>query len=247
MSLRVILFIAASAVFAMSISATGAVPELINYQGRLTDASGTPLDTTVAMTFTIYDDPADGSIIWSESQTSVTVANGLFAVLLGSVNPIGEVVFADTVRYLGIKIGTDPEASPRTRLVSVPYAHRVITIDGATGGTISGNVNLDVSSQTTGNILKDGYPFIHNFGTYNTFVGLNSGNLIMTGTSNTGSGYYTLYNNTTGIYNSASGFGALQSNTSGARNTACGARSLWFNTTGSDNTPAVPVRSITTP
>jgi len=32
-----------------------AIPQLINYQGKLTDAAGNPLNTTVDMTFNIYD------------------------------------------------------------------------------------------------------------------------------------------------------------------------------------------------
>ena len=71
--------------------------------------------------------------------------------------------------------------TPRTPIVAVPYAYRIATIDGATGGAVSGNINLDNSSATTGNILKGGAPFIHNFGFSNTFIGRNAGNLVMTG------------------------------------------------------------------
>ena len=116
---------------------TAAVPQMINYQGRLTDPSGVPLDTTVSITFTIYDDSAAGSVIWTETQSSVTTTDGLFSVLLGSVNPISDTVFSDTVRYLGIKVGSDLELSPRRRIASVAYAHRssqISTVDGAAGG-----------------------------------------------------------------------------------------------------------------
>jgi hypothetical protein len=99
-----------------------------------------------------------------------------------------------------------------------------------------GNVNLDNSTATAGNILKGGVPFIHNFGPNNTFVGLNAGNLTMTGFRNTASGEGALFSNTTGFRNTASGQGALFSNDTGFRNTASGDGALSSNTTGSNNT-----------
>jgi len=124
--------------FLFASSCLAAVPQLINYQGRLADGSGNPLDTTVAVRFTIYDAEAGGLVIWSETQPSVTVVGGVFNVLLGSVNSISDTVFSGTERWLGIRIGNDPEISPRSRLVSVGYSHRVSTVDGAKGGTIDG-------------------------------------------------------------------------------------------------------------
>src|SRR5512140_1108888 len=55
--------------------------QLLNYQGRLTDAAGNALDGSFPMTFSIIGGPA-----WSESQ-SVQVTKGFFTVLLGSVVP----------------------------------------------------------------------------------------------------------------------------------------------------------------
>src|SRR6185436_9158350 len=43
----------------------------------------------------------------------------------------------------------------------------------------TGNLDLDKSTATTGNILKNGTPFIHNVGLGNTFVGDSAGNLTM--------------------------------------------------------------------
>ena len=45
----------------------------------------------------------------------------------------------------------------------------------------TGNLDLDGSTATTGNITKNGAPFLHNFGNQNTFVGVNAGNLTTTG------------------------------------------------------------------
>ncbi|MCH9032635.1 MAG: hypothetical protein IIB00_10315, partial [candidate division Zixibacteria bacterium] len=99
-------------------------PQLVNYQGLLTDGAGDPLDTTVNITFTIYDDPSAGSAIWTEIQTSVAVVAGQFNILLGSVTTLVDTVFNDTTRYLGIQVGGDAELTPRSRIVTAPYSFR---------------------------------------------------------------------------------------------------------------------------
>ncbi|MGB3093414.1 MAG: hypothetical protein WBC42_09415, partial [Candidatus Zixiibacteriota bacterium] len=127
---------------ALTFSVSAAVPNMIYYQGQLTDALGAPLDTVINMTFTIYDDSSTGAAVWwSETQPGIVVSNGLFTVLLGSAGgAIVDTVFRGDFRWLGIQIASDPEITPRTRLVTVPYAHRVSTVDGASGGLISGDL-----------------------------------------------------------------------------------------------------------
>jgi len=125
-------------------------PKLINYQGLLSDTGGDLVaDATYSVLFTIYDDPAQLSSVWTETQ-DITTTNGLFAVLLGSINPIEDTVFNTSPRYLGIKIGTDPELTPLTLLVTVPYSFRVSTIDGATGGNITSKVSIGTNHTNTG-------------------------------------------------------------------------------------------------
>jgi hypothetical protein len=144
----------AIALMAMASFAAAAVPQVINYQGRLTDASGTPLDTAVSMTFAIYDDSTAGTLGWSESHDPVVVTNGLFSVLLGSVNPIHDTVFNGPNRWLQVTVGGSA-MEPRTRLVTVPYAFRVSTVDSAFGGTIhndlevSGHVGVETNPSLT--------------------------------------------------------------------------------------------------
>lgn len=102
-----------------------------------------------------------------------------------------------------------------------------------------GNVNLENSTSTAGNILKSGARFIHNFGNENTFVGVGAGNLTMSGTGrNTASGALAFQSNTTGRDNTAIGRNAMFSNTTGGFNSAIGSSALSSNTTGADNTAA---------
>ena len=99
-----------------------------------------------------------------------------------------------------------------------------------------GDLNLDDSLPTVGKILKGGIPFIHTFGTDNTFIGKNAGNLSMSGGGNTAGGSFALFSNTTGFNNAAIGDGALANNASGHSNTAAGFQALQANTTGVQNT-----------
>ena len=65
-----------------------APPQTINYQGYLTNAGGTPVNSTVGMTFKLYNAASAGALLHTELQPSVTVTNGNFNVLLGSPTPI---------------------------------------------------------------------------------------------------------------------------------------------------------------
>lgn len=109
---------------------------------------------------------------------------------------------------------------------------------GAQDVDVPGNLTMVNSTETQGNILKDGLPFLHNFGLGigNTFLGLAAGNLMLTGGSNTGVGGNSLSNNADGVANTATGAGSLGSNTSGNENTACGHGALFGNVSGNGNT-----------
>src|SRR5881296_3886733 len=58
-------------------------------------------------------------------------------------------------------------------------ASRITTLQSTV--TPAGNIVLVPSTASAGNILKGTTPFIHNFGTSNTFIGVNAGNFTMTG------------------------------------------------------------------
>ena len=127
-------------------------PQMINYQGRLTDAEGNPVvNGNYSVTFTIYDAAVQGISVWTETQNATTT-DGQFSVLLGSVNPILDTVFNNPDRYLGITVENDPELTPRSQLVSVSYSLRVSTIDGSTGGVISGDVSIQSDLTVSGEI-----------------------------------------------------------------------------------------------
>lgn len=126
-------------------SASALAPTTLSYQGRLEDSGGNPITAVVALKFTIYNDPvanAAANIKWTETHPTVSVTDGLFNVLLGSVIALPDTVFKQPNRWLGITVDLDPEITPRTPFSSVAFAQRVHTVDGSNGGTILGNVNV---------------------------------------------------------------------------------------------------------
>lgn len=136
-----ILFLAL-AIVVLSASVMAEVPQLINYQGRLTDSDGDPVpNAPYSIVFTIYDHTS--TAIWQETHASVTTSAGLFNVLLGAGDHSGygdldESIFSDSVRWLGIKVGEDPEIQPRTQFVSVPYAYHALISDTASYASAGG-------------------------------------------------------------------------------------------------------------
>ena len=121
--------------FVAGLGARAGVPPMINYQGKLMQPSGAAVpDGTYSMTFAIYDVPTGGTALWSETNPSVQVKGGLFAVLLGSVTNLPANIFDNPDRWFGVKVAADPEMTPRQKVASVAYAQ--VSGNGNPPGTI---------------------------------------------------------------------------------------------------------------
>jgi len=108
-------------------SSTLAVPGLINYQGKLTNTSGVPLDGFYNMRFNIYNVATGGTSMWNEQQNNISVVDGFLSVHLGSATSFPPGLFDNDYLYLEIAIensGTSlyETLSPRQQLTSVPFA-----------------------------------------------------------------------------------------------------------------------------
>ncbi|MFC2085745.1 tail fiber domain-containing protein [Bacteroidota bacterium] len=113
------LLVAVLAFISISSSVFAQAPDPLSFQGFVTTPGGAPINNGgIAMTFKLYEGATE---IWSETHTSVAIAGGVFKVLLGSVIPLDSVRFNRPLS-LGIKVGTDPEISPRTPLAATAYA-----------------------------------------------------------------------------------------------------------------------------
>ena len=164
--MRKLLFLVVFGAFILSFSPCmadvlqGGIPHMINYQGVLTDDAGNPLNDSCDLTFSIYRYSTGGSALWSETHTGVSVQDGLFNVILGSSDAIPDSVFEWSMTYLGIKIGTQDELTPRIRFTSVAYSYRAQTAitaesdgDWGTSGNnivfcINDSVGIGTSSPT---------------------------------------------------------------------------------------------------
>ena len=83
-----------------------AVPtKTMNYQGYLTDGSGTPLDGTYDLTFSLYNDASGGTQRWGpETHTNVSVNNGFFSEALGETVSLDPYTVFDEQLYLEVSV-----------------------------------------------------------------------------------------------------------------------------------------------
>ena len=133
-----------------------AVPDRMNYQGRVSNSSGAIGAGTAVnrlMHFKFWKSPtstAAGDLLYSES-TTVTINDGNFSVLLGGGGQIGSEphVFANAFNsadlFLGITVdlddngsmANDTEISPRQQLVTSAFAFRSKVAEGVDAGAIT--------------------------------------------------------------------------------------------------------------
>jgi len=117
---------------------SASVPQQINYQGRLADSSGNPLNDQVDIRFCLYGASTGGSTLWCETYatvngTAISVTDGVFSVQLGSITPMQGTVFDTEELYLGVKVNNDQEMTPRRPITSVGYAYRAADADTVDG------------------------------------------------------------------------------------------------------------------
>lgn len=113
----------------------GQAPSTFGYQGFLTDAQSQPLNGTVSLTFSLYTALDAPTPVWTETHASVEIDQGAFGVTLGAITPFrqsppapsGPGYLFGTSLYLGLRLGSDPEMTPRVPLTSVPSALTMTT------------------------------------------------------------------------------------------------------------------------
>lgn len=126
--------------FAFVLVASGCLGPQFTYQGRLTDASGNPLNGTYLFTFKLYKTATGGTAIYTETET-VTVTNGLFDVVVGPDNIVAGLKPEDLADPLYLEVTVSnfsitQTLSPRQRLYGAPYAFTLMP-----GAVISDSFN----------------------------------------------------------------------------------------------------------
>ena len=126
--------------FAIACFLTGAtqaqIPQTINYQGYLTNSASQPVNAAVSVTFRLYASAAGGSPVWQETQSGISVANGIFTAVLGSTAPFS--LPFNVPYFLSLQVNTDTERAERQPLSAVPYALKAASADGLAQGELQG-------------------------------------------------------------------------------------------------------------
>jgi len=136
----------------MTISGWASVPTNMNYQGKLTDPDGNPLNGTYDMTFYLFSASSGGSALWSENHTSVQVTDGIYSVQLGSLTVD---LFENNELYLEVEIEGETLA-PRQQLTSTAFSMRSAkseyaeTLDGKDSSEFATTVHYHSFGDITG-------------------------------------------------------------------------------------------------
>lgn len=111
------------------------IPQMINYQGYLTEADGKPVSPdTYALSFSIYATKDTTTPLWGpKDMPDVPVVEGHFNVILGPEDTAGKniaLAFTSPEAFLEITF-KDNKIAPRQQILSTPYA-----MNGVPAGTI---------------------------------------------------------------------------------------------------------------
>jgi len=127
--MRTVLVLIVATLLLAAVSASGQVPEKMNYQVMLTNDSDEPLaNESVQLVFRIYNVDAGGASLWTETHNVVTNSIGVVSVVLGTYNPLS-LAFEGP---LWLQVAVDGETMlPRRELTSAPYA---LSVDAGVSG-----------------------------------------------------------------------------------------------------------------
>ena len=123
---------------------TSSIPQLINYQGMLTNAEGQPLETKeYKLSFSIFTKATEGTAVWGPQifdgkldlghGLKVPVVRGYFNVILGPQDTYGRIItdsFQTNEAYIEISIENNNPIKPRQKILTSPYAVVSQTVKG---------------------------------------------------------------------------------------------------------------------
>jgi hypothetical protein len=212
------------------------VTQSFTYQGKLMNAAGSPLTGTYSVTFRLYDASTGGSALSTDTH-SVTATNGLFTTPIGVTSPA---VIDGRAFWLGIKVGSDAEMTPRQEIRPVPYAMSL-----RPGATVAGSGSTPVLILTASD---DGGMGLDVITSGDSSDGVQA---VTSGTHSSGVGVKTTGNQSIAINVSTSGYRSFgvraitnYTQTHGVWATTFGSNSnaLWGNTV---NTGSAAIRGLT--
>ncbi|GAB4272998.1 MAG: hypothetical protein Kow0080_20050 [Candidatus Promineifilaceae bacterium] len=140
----------ATLIVAVLLAGCGVQTPQFTYQGRLTDASGKPLNGQYTFVYTLYNDETAGTAIYTETETNVAVKDGLFDSVIGPTTIAGTLSPEDLAQPLWLEVqvgnGTITETlTPRQKLYGAPYAFSLMP-----GAVVSQTLSTDLGLPVTG-------------------------------------------------------------------------------------------------
>lgn len=105
----------------------------MSYQGRLLDTNGVPVNATLDITVSIFDDTSNGTLKYQEEFSAaggdaVIVNDGVYSIMIGEQSPTGgdniwdAALWSDNpVLYLELEVGGET-LTPRSRISSSPFS-----------------------------------------------------------------------------------------------------------------------------
>lgn len=170
-------------------AAAADIPQIISYQGKVTDAAGNPVpDASYTMRFRMNDAPTGGGVLWDSGELSVPLTGGVFSVLLGeSPQPALSLDFSADYWLQVTFAGVDQ--SPRQRMASTGYAYMAsgLAVGTEVSGAITSAPNAALKASNTATT-----------GAHHGLYGWSS--------STAGAGVYGYANSTTGTSSGVTGY-----------------------------------------
>jgi len=176
------------------------VPSKMMYQGVLRDSSGTPIDGTHTLTFTLETCDPFCWDAWNEVHASVPITNGLFSVVLGETTPLTPGLFTGYTGWdlmygdlpsVNLAVNVDGEdLTPWSEMVAVPYAFRAEYVNRfpaphydsgwyamiGSAHTFNHNLGGNTDDYIVDMQFKDGVADPWDYGVHQTFYGLDYDN-----------------------------------------------------------------------
>jgi uncharacterized protein (TIGR02145 family) len=96
---------------------------------------------SVTLRFTLHDESSDGTVLWTEQQSTVTNGMGLAVIQMGAVAPLLGIDWQHGAKYLQVELQTDVDFIElgTQQILSVPYALHAGQVDvqvSETGDTL---------------------------------------------------------------------------------------------------------------
>lgn len=122
------------------------VPQGISYQAIALNTSGNPvISSNIGLRLSVLDNTASGTVLYSETHTKTTNAQGLFNTVIGQGTPItgtfSSIDWGTNSKFLKVELdaagGSNFTLIGTTQLLSVPYALTTSTIKTAAGQGIT--------------------------------------------------------------------------------------------------------------